>query len=70
MRIIAALVVIFGHAHPLSTQPDPVLLGNSVQSVAVKIFFVISGFLVAKVGGLIRIWVDFYCVVVFAYFPR
>lgn len=48
VRIIAALVVIFGHAHPLSTQPDPVLLGNSVQSVAVKIFFVISGFLVVK----------------------
>lgn len=48
MRIVAAVVVIFGHAHPLSSQPDPVLLGNSVQSVAVKIFFVVSGFLVAK----------------------
>ncbi|WP_115572446.1 acyltransferase family protein [Xanthomonas campestris] len=48
MRIIAALVVIFGHAHPLSAQPDPTLLGNAVQSVAVKIFFVVSGFLVAK----------------------
>lgn len=48
MRMIAAMVVIFGHAHPLSSQPDPVLLGNSVQSVAVKIFFVVSGFLVAK----------------------
>lgn len=48
MRMIAALAVIFGHAHPLSAQPDPILLGNSVQSVAVKIFFVVSGFLVAK----------------------
>lgn len=48
MRIIAALVVIFGHAHPLAAQPDPTLLGNAVQSVAVKIFFVVSGFLVAK----------------------
>lgn len=48
IRIIAALVVIFGHAHPLSAQPDPGLLGNAVQSVAVKIFFVVSGFLVAK----------------------
>ncbi|PSD31864.1 hypothetical protein A7X88_06805 [Stenotrophomonas maltophilia] len=48
MRIIAALVVIFGHAHPLSAQPDPTLLGSAVQSVAVKIFFVVSGFLVAK----------------------
>jgi peptidoglycan/LPS O-acetylase OafA/YrhL len=48
MRIIAALVVIFGHAHPLSGQADAVLFGNAVQSVAVKIFFVVSGFLVAK----------------------
>lgn len=48
MRILAALVVIFGHAHPLSSQPDPVVLGNSVQAVAVKIFFVVSGFLIAK----------------------
>lgn len=48
MRILAALVVIFGHAHPLSSQSDPVVLGNSVQAVAVKIFFVVSGFLVTK----------------------
>lgn len=48
MRIVAALVVIFGHSHPLSAQPDVTLLGNAVQSVAVKIFFVISGYLVAK----------------------
>ena len=48
MRILAALVVIFGHAHPLSAQPDPHILGNSVQAVAVKIFFIVSGFLIAK----------------------
>lgn len=48
LRIVAASVVIFGHAHPLSQSPDVLLLGESVQSVAVKIFFVISGFLVAK----------------------
>jgi peptidoglycan/LPS O-acetylase OafA/YrhL len=46
--MIAALVVIFGHSHPLSGQPDPVIFGNAVQSIAVKIFFVVSGYLVAK----------------------
>lgn len=48
IRIIAALTVIFGHAHPLSAQPDVTLLGNSVGAVAVKIFFVVSGYLVTK----------------------
>lgn len=48
LRILAASVVIFGHAHPLSNTPDVLLAGESVQSVAVKIFFVISGYLVAK----------------------
>lgn len=48
VRIVAALVVIFGHAHPLSAHPDDVILGNAVQSIAVKIFFVVSGFLVAR----------------------
>lgn len=48
IRIVAALVVIFGHACPLSGHPDDVILGNAVQSIAVKIFFVVSGFLVAK----------------------
>lgn len=48
VRIVAALVVIFGHAHPLSAHPDDVIVGNAVQSVAVKIFFIVSGFLVAR----------------------
>lgn len=48
VRIIAALVVIFGHAHPLSAHPDPTIFGNGVQGVAVKVFFVVSGFLVAR----------------------
>lgn len=48
MRIVAALVVIFGHAHPLSAQAYPILLGNNVSAIAVKIFFVVSGFLIAK----------------------
>lgn len=46
VRLLAAAVVIFGHAHPLTNVPSPGLFGNSVQALAVKIFFVISGFLI------------------------
>ena len=48
IRIVAALVVIFGHAQPLSAHADSIILGNATQSAAVKIFFVVSGFLVAR----------------------
>lgn len=48
VRIFAALVVIFGHAHPLSANPDATIFGNGVQGIAVKVFFVVSGYLVAK----------------------
>ncbi|MGN7918314.1 acyltransferase family protein [Lysobacter antibioticus] len=46
VRLLAAAAVIFGHAHPLTNTPSPALLGNSVQALAVKIFFVISGYLI------------------------
>ena len=48
VRILAASAVIYGHAHPLTATEDLVFLGNSVQSFAVKVFFIISGFLVAR----------------------
>lgn len=46
LRLLAAIAVIFGHAHPLTKSPDLGLLGSSVQAIAVKIFFVISGYLI------------------------
>ncbi|MBB5360832.1 peptidoglycan/LPS O-acetylase OafA/YrhL [Rhodanobacter sp. ANJX3] len=46
VRLLAAAVVIFGHAHPLTHTVDQGVLGNSVQALAVKIFFVISGYLI------------------------
>jgi peptidoglycan/LPS O-acetylase OafA/YrhL len=46
VRLLAAAVVIFGHAHPLTSTPDSGLMGNSVQALAVKIFFIISGYLI------------------------
>ena len=48
VRILAALAVVFGHAWPLSGGVAPTLAGNGVQTIAVKIFFVVSGFLVFK----------------------
>jgi peptidoglycan/LPS O-acetylase OafA/YrhL len=47
VRLIAAAAVIYGHAHPLTGTVDVGFMGNSVQSFAVKVFFVISGFLIA-----------------------
>jgi peptidoglycan/LPS O-acetylase OafA/YrhL len=48
VRLLAASAVIYGHAHPLTETPDLVFLGNTVQSFAVKVFFIVSGFLVAR----------------------
>lgn len=47
VRLLAASAVIYGHAHPLTGTPDLVFFGNTVQSFAVKVFFIVSGFLVA-----------------------
>jgi peptidoglycan/LPS O-acetylase OafA/YrhL len=46
IRLIAALIVVYGHAFPLSGVASPGMLGNQVQTLAVKVFFVISGYLV------------------------
>lgn len=48
IRVLAASAVIYGHAHPITDTPDLVFFGSSVQSFAVKVFFVVSGFLVAR----------------------
>jgi len=51
LRIIAAVVVIFSHAFPLSGHPEPVVTflgdyGLTFGALAVATFFVISGFLI------------------------
>lgn len=49
VRIIAALAVLVGHSFALLRQPEPFgqFLGMSLGSMAVDIFFIASGFLVA-----------------------
>ncbi len=46
IRLIAALLVVYGHAYPLSAAGSPAFAGNSVQAIGVKVFFVISGYLI------------------------
>lgn len=47
VRLMAASAVIFDHAYALSTSDVRLgLLSNSVGSIAVKIFFVVSGYLI------------------------
>lgn len=48
LRVVAATAVIFGHAFPLNALSAPEFLSNSVQTVGVKIFFVISGYLIYR----------------------
>jgi peptidoglycan/LPS O-acetylase OafA/YrhL len=58
LRLIGALLVIYGHAYPLTGTVSPGYAGNGVATIGVKIFFVISGYLVAlswiRDGNLIR----------------
>jgi peptidoglycan/LPS O-acetylase OafA/YrhL len=52
VRLLAAAAVIVGHSRPLTDTPDSILLGNSVQAIAVKIFFIVSGYLVCTSWSL------------------
>jgi len=46
IRLVAAILVIFGHAFPLTGSVGPGYLGSPVSTLAVKVFFVISGYLI------------------------
>ena len=46
IRLIAAFAVVAGHSFVLAGQPAPVLLGAEIHVLAVRVFFVISGYLV------------------------
>jgi peptidoglycan/LPS O-acetylase OafA/YrhL len=60
LRLLAAAMVIFGHSYPLTGNVSQGFLANSVQTIGVKIFFVISGFLITKSWqsdpDLVRFW--------------
>ena len=48
LRLFAASIVIYGHAFVLTGHTVPGFLGNGVQAIGVKIFFVISGYLITR----------------------
>lgn len=48
IRLAASIVVVYGHSFPLSGSPSLVLLGNSIEALAVKVFFVVSGYLITQ----------------------
>lgn len=54
IRLLAALAVLSGHSYALLRQPEPLgaSLGMSIGSIAVDLFFVISGYLVT--GSLMK----------------
>lgn len=48
IRLIAAILVVFGHSFPLTGTVGPEYLGNPTSTMAVKVFFVISGYLISE----------------------
>lgn len=48
LRLFAATLVIYGHAYALTGFPPPGYAANGVHTIGLKVFFVISGFLVAQ----------------------
>jgi peptidoglycan/LPS O-acetylase OafA/YrhL len=47
LRLTGAVLVIYGHSYPLTGAPTPGFAANAIGTIGVKIFFVISGYLVA-----------------------
>ncbi|AWD23665.1 acyltransferase family protein [Fuscovulum blasticum] len=48
IRLLAALTVVFGHSFPLTGGEGPGYLGSTASTLAVKIFFVISGYMISE----------------------
>ena len=64
IRMIAALAVLVSHAFPISLgagtrQPFETLTGHSLGGLAVSVFFVISGYLIAESFARSKSWQDF-----------
>src|SRR5581483_536908 len=69
VRLIGAALVIYGHAFVLTGSAPPAFLGNGVHTIGVKIFFVVSGYLVAQSWLRDRNLVRFVCRRVLRIFP-
>lgn len=80
MRLIASLMVIYGHMAAIMGLPQFLVLGQKVSSIGVKIFFVLSGYFITKsylndsnflrytIRRVFRIYPAFITVVLFSVF--
>lgn len=48
IRLLAATMVLVSHQYAIGGFPEPVLLGDGLGGLSVKVFFAISGYLVAE----------------------
>ena len=48
LRLFGAALVVYGHSYPLTGAAAPGFAANPVGTIGVKIFFVVSGYLVAQ----------------------
>jgi peptidoglycan/LPS O-acetylase OafA/YrhL len=48
MRLFGAVLVIYGHSYPLTGAVGPGFAANGIATIGVKIFFVVSGYLIAQ----------------------
>jgi peptidoglycan/LPS O-acetylase OafA/YrhL len=48
LRLLAATFVVYGHSYPLTGRVSPSFCGNGFGSLGVKIFFSISGYMIAS----------------------
>ncbi len=48
MRLVGAVMVIWGHMYVLTGQPTPMFMWESIHGFGVAVFFVISGYLITK----------------------
>ncbi len=75
LRLLAAVFVIIGHSSdvlfnkPLEPDPSKWLLGFSMQSLGVLIFFIISGYLVTASFERKKSWIGFFAGRVLRIFP-
>ena len=80
MRLVASLMVIYGHMSAIMGQPQFMVMNQKVSSIGVKIFFILSGYFITKsylndsnflrytVRRVFRIYPAFIAVVLFSVF--
>jgi peptidoglycan/LPS O-acetylase OafA/YrhL len=73
VRLFGAILVIYGHSYPLTGVTLPGFAANPVSTIGVKIFFSISGYLIAaswlRDPNILRFFCDGVCEYFLLCFP-